>query len=143
MISEPENNISFKVALVGASGVGKSTLASNFVRGFSEEDADIEGEGENGKLNSLRENNFQIDLDYNKSRYKIDIEELDFKDIQGDYVSSFDAVIYMFSVEDPESFISLREFFIRQIASGNYSLIKIITFCNVNKILFLILSDFI
>ena len=120
MIAEPENNISFKVALVGASGVGKSTLASNFVRGFSEEDADIEGEGENGKLNSLKENNFQIDLDYNESRYKIDIEELDFKDIQGDYISSFDAVIYMFSVEDPESFISLREFFIRQIASGNY-----------------------
>lgn len=108
--------VNFRIALVGAAEVGKSTLAMNFTGGI-----DYDDEGDNDMESVMLTNEtgkYQIDLDYSKARYQIDIEEMNFKDIRGEYASEFDAVIYMFSCTDPESFISLREFFIRQIAGG-------------------------
>ena len=106
---------SLKIAVIGSPGVGKTVLAGNFLKGYIEEDKMVHTEVED--LMHPEDGVYEVDLDYNNFRYHITIQEKQYSKARGNFLDSFDGIIYMFSCTDTDSFISLREFFIRQIAA--------------------------
>ena len=102
------------VAVIGAESAGKKTLARSFLKGY----LDV-GEDEKESEDLLNPENgiFEVDLDYNNFRYHLNISVFKFKEAKGDFLANYDGVVYMFACNDPDSFIALREYFVRQIAS--------------------------
>jgi GTPase SAR1 family protein len=104
-----------RIAVIGAPEVGKTTLACNFQKGYIDEEKQEELNLK--ELAGPIDGKYEVDLDYNNFKYHITLEEQRFKDAHGGYLDSFNGVIYMFSAVDPESFVLLREFFVRRIAA--------------------------
>lgn len=88
------------------------------MKGYIDEDKENElDRDEIKRMMNPRDGIYEVDLEYNDMEYHITIQERDFKEARGNFLDRFDGVIYMFSCTSTPSFLSLREFFLRQVAA--------------------------
>lgn len=106
-----------RIAVIGCSNSGKTTFIVNFLKGYLDPES-----APNLDMDAIVKNSkgvYEVELQYNDVAYTIEIHERPLRRARGDYLESFNGVVYLFSLNDADSFILMQEFYRGQKIFGN------------------------